>query len=97
MDIVLEVTDTFLGDRLFAWALPLRPIPYDYPQMGNGTDQIYSSWQYTPATQYLYLEPSEAAYKSAWPRDNLYRQAISLYLITWCAIYSVSLALPFRP
>jgi Delta7-sterol 5-desaturase len=88
MDIVLEVVDTFLGDQIFAWALPARPVPYNYPQMRNGTDQVYSTWQYTPATKYLYLEPSPAAYKSAWPRDNIYRQAISLYMMTWYAVHS---------
>ncbi|KAI9832067.1 MAG: c-5 sterol desaturase [Phylliscum demangeonii] len=40
-------------------------------------------YQYHPSTQYLQLQPSEWAYLSAWPRDHVLRQAISLYLITW--------------
>jgi lathosterol oxidase len=83
MDIVLEVVDTFLADYIYAWVLPSRPIPYDYPHTGNGTDRHFSSWQHKPATKYLYLEPSRAAYQSSWPRDSIYRQAITLYFITW--------------
>ena len=40
-------------------------------------------YQYQPATQYLQLEPSEWAYMSAWPRDSIFRQAVSLFFITW--------------
>jgi Delta7-sterol 5-desaturase len=83
MDIVLEVVDTYLGDQIFAWVLPARPGPVDFPHLANATDQLQSTWQYKPATKHLYLEPSSAAYMSAWPRDNIYRQAISLYMMTW--------------
>ncbi|MCJ1449275.1 MAG: c-5 sterol desaturase [Stictis urceolatum] len=38
---------------------------------------------YKPASQYLKLEPSQYAYMSALPRDNVWRQGITLYLITW--------------
>ncbi|KAL8746812.1 MAG: hypothetical protein Q9190_001217 [Brigantiaea leucoxantha] len=36
-----------------------------------------------PSSQFFHLEPSRFAYMSAWPRDNVWRQALSLYLITW--------------
>lgn len=84
MDVVLELTDTFLADYLYAWAYPARPAPYDHLALGaNGTAQTYTTWQYKPATQYINIEPSHAAYESAWDRDNNYRQALTLFLITW--------------
>lgn len=42
-----------------------------------------SAWQWEPASPYLSFEPSEAAWMSRWDRDNIWRQAISLYAITW--------------
>ena len=47
------------------------------------SDSSRSGWQYNAATQYFGLEPSEYAYMSRWDRDNIYRQTLSLYLITW--------------
>jgi len=38
---------------------------------------------YKPASEIISFEPSEWAYRSAWPRDHVCRQAISLFLITW--------------
>ena len=43
---------------------------------------IRSNWQYEPATSLLPLQPSEYAYMSQWDRDNVWRQAISLYVLT---------------
>lgn len=84
MDVVLEVTDSFIGDHFFSWVLPARPAPYDYPNVPtNSTDQVFSTWHYKPSTHFFSIEPSQAAYMSSWPRDNIYRQAISLFLITW--------------
>ncbi|KAL2754669.1 hypothetical protein ACRALDRAFT_2043597 [Sodiomyces alcalophilus JCM 7366] len=84
MDIILEIADTYVADYLYAWFMPARPAPYDLARddFANGTTGAFSAWQYKPATHFLYLEPSEAAYMSTWPRDNIYRQAISLYTIT---------------
>jgi lathosterol oxidase len=42
-----------------------------------------SAWQFTPATSYWSLQPSEYAYMSRWDRDNIYRQTLSLYFTTW--------------
>ncbi|KAI0480357.1 hypothetical protein GGR56DRAFT_625813 [Xylariaceae sp. FL0804] len=85
MDVVLELTDTFVADYVYAWAHPARPAPYDFPQLSNSSssEQTFSSWQYKPASHYIQIEPSQYAYQSAWDRDNIYRQAITLYLITW--------------
>lgn len=98
MDIVLEVFDTFLFDRLYATFLPVTAAT------GNGSGRsfikdatlTFSSVREMPtavhsASQFFQLEPSEYAYMSAWPRDNAWRQGLSLYLITWW----VSLAMIF--
>lgn len=42
-----------------------------------------SEWEYVPASQYLGVQPGEAAWMSRWDRDNAWRQAVSLYIITW--------------
>lgn len=85
MDIILEFTDTFIADYIYAWAHPAKPAPYDYPigTAANATAQSFSSWTYEPASQFINVQPSQAAWLSAWPRDNPYRQAITLYFIVW--------------
>ncbi|KAM0281323.1 hypothetical protein ACHAQH_003591 [Verticillium albo-atrum] len=84
MDIMLEITDTFAADYIYAWLLPARQVPYDDTQgpLANATSQTFSPWQYKPATQWIYLEPSEAAFQSSWDRDDFIRQLITLYTIT---------------
>jgi lathosterol oxidase len=91
MDITLEVFDTFIGDRLYATILPasLTSSANAFNELGNVFNATLSlfgnpdSYVYQPATQYFRLEPSKYVYLSAWPRDHIYRQALSLYLITW--------------
>ncbi|KAH7041126.1 uncharacterized protein B0I36DRAFT_379945 [Microdochium trichocladiopsis] len=84
MDVVLEVAETFVGDYVYAWAHPARPAPYDFPNQTNQTaQQVFSTWTYKPSSTYFTLEPSQYAYMSAWDRDNILRQAISLFFITW--------------
>ncbi|KAK2604350.1 hypothetical protein N8I77_007289 [Diaporthe amygdali] len=86
MDIVLEVADTLFGDYLYARFHPIQPAPYDFPHPpSNDTvnDRAFSAWTYKPATHYFSLEPSQYAYMSQWPRDNILRQALSLFLIVW--------------
>ena len=83
MDVVLEVTDTFMFDYMYAWLLPAKL--HDFPDhvAANASARAFSTWQYKPATVFLSLEPSEAAYMSAWSRDNIFRQSVSLFLIMW--------------
>jgi lathosterol oxidase len=90
MDVVLEFTDTFIADYVYAWAHPAKPAPYDFPAdiASNASAQTFSSWTYEPASQFINVQPSQAAYMSAWPRDNLFRQLITLYFIVWCAYIS---------
>ncbi|KAK3401183.1 putative C-5 sterol desaturase [Sordaria brevicollis] len=83
MDVVLEVSDQFMFDYMYAWLLPAKPSFYDFPDKTNATAQALSNWVYKPATAFFSLEPSQAAYQSIWARDNIYRQALSLFLILW--------------
>ncbi|KAI1844959.1 hypothetical protein JX265_009587 [Neoarthrinium moseri] len=84
MDVVNELWDTFIGDYAYAYLLPARPAPYDFPDSTiNSTQQVFSAWRYEPATKYLQVQPSQYAYMSAWDRDNIYRQSVNLFLITW--------------
>ena len=48
-----------------------------------GVDVLRSTWQFEPASQYMSVQPSEYAYMSRWDRDNVWRQTISLYILTW--------------
>lgn len=90
MDVVLEIVDTFMGDYLYATLHPSKPVPYDFPDLNtNGTASGFDQWSYTPSTSWFSLEPSEYAYMSAWPRDNIYRQGLSLFFITWYVNLSI--------
>ena len=98
MDIVLEVFDTFLLDRLYATVYPsTTPIIADRLLKDAATaTSTFSSMRELPTplqrtTQFFTLDPSPYAYLSAWPRDNIYRQALSLYFITWLAAVLPSL------
>jgi Delta7-sterol 5-desaturase len=79
MDVILEIWDTYLGDYVFAHAHPAQSIAFNYFNVHNTTT---STWEYKPASSYIEFEPSRYAFMSAWDRDNIYRQAISLWTIT---------------
>lgn len=49
----------------------------------QGVDVLQSTWQFEPASQYLSVQPSEFAYMSRWDRNNVWRQTVSLYILTW--------------
>ncbi|RAK79797.1 sterol desaturase family protein [Aspergillus fijiensis CBS 313.89] len=90
MDIALEIWDTFIGDRLYSSLLPLSlsssvSIP-GLNTAANSTLSLFGAsepYVYEPATQLFSLEPSKYAYLSAWPRNNIYRQFLSFFLIVW--------------
>ncbi|KAI9677595.1 MAG: c-5 sterol desaturase [Caeruleum heppii] len=86
MDVVLEVFDTFGFDRLWATLLPASSAS-DFVRSTlvdkTSTRELPTLYHYQPASQFLPLEPSEWAFRSALPRDNIIRQTISLYLISW--------------
>ncbi|KAG0648495.1 Sterol-C5-desaturase [Hyphodiscus hymeniophilus] len=92
MDIALELCDTYIFDHVYAVLLPASPAPFNLKSgVSNATfwDASSSPWQYEPASQYISFEPREAAYLSQWTRDNIIRQLISLYFITWIAGASI--------
>ncbi|KAJ5752331.1 hypothetical protein N7520_009248 [Penicillium odoratum] len=90
MDIILELWDTFVGDRMYSTLLP-NSIASSVSLQGlvntaNSSLSLFGAAEpfiYEPATQLLHLEPSKYAYLSAWPRNNIYRQFTSFFLITW--------------
>lgn len=90
MDVVLEIFDTFLFDRLYAMALPASKATYLNNMLKDVVvpSPTFSSMREAPtaihhASQFLSLQPGPYAYMSALPRDSAWRQGISLYLITW--------------
>ncbi|KAI1429332.1 hypothetical protein F5Y12DRAFT_727782 [Xylaria sp. FL1777] len=78
MDVVLEIWDTYVGDYAFAKLHPARSVASDYFNVHNTT----TSWQYKPSSSYIEFQPSQYAYMSAWDRDNIIRQALSLWTVT---------------
>lgn len=93
MDIVLELFDTYIADYCYAKALPASGTSFLTETVKAVASSTFSSlregataapaFSYQPSTSFFTLEPSQYAYQSAWPRDSVYRQALSLYLITW--------------
>jgi Delta7-sterol 5-desaturase len=94
MDVVLEGFDTFLFDRLYATLFPATPGAATYNAFQNVANATVSSmqeipaayqnkFQYKPGSKYLSFEPSSYAYSTSWPRDDIARQAVTLFLITW--------------
>lgn len=92
MDVVLEAFDTYLFDYIYAFAVPSPVAHLGKTAASNGTYSAIpempspaQTWQFEPASQYLSFPPTEYAWMSSWMRDNIYRQATSLFLITWYA------------
>lgn len=92
MDVVLEGLDTYLFDYLYAWALPVQaPVSPNATlssirELPTGTPYQPPQWEFKPSTSYFQFTPGPAAYQSQWPRDYLWRQAFSLFLITWFVV-----------
>ena len=94
MDIVLQVSDTFLFDRFWSIVYPTSTLNYPKNAVKDATT-TFSSIRELPtaihsSTQFFQLAPSRYAYMSEWPRDNIWRQFCTLYLITWYASSSCS-------
>ncbi|WPH02063.1 putative fatty acid hydroxylase [Acrodontium crateriforme] len=101
MDVVLEVFDTYLFDRIYAAAFPLQSSLGGFDPISTITASLKganatwnssgatvdgalrSSWTWEPASQYFSVQPSEYAYLSRWDRDDVWRQTLSLYAMTW--------------
>lgn len=90
MDIVLEVFDTLIFDRIYALLLPATTVNVASNKVKDAATTTFSSMceaptQYHAASQFLQLTPSRFASMSTLQRDDIWRQTISLYLITWFA------------
>ncbi|KIX98022.1 uncharacterized protein Z520_06101 [Fonsecaea multimorphosa CBS 102226] len=95
MDIVLEIVDTLVLDRVYATLLPASPSSYLQQKFNNVATSTFSSirenatsapqysYIYEPASRFVNLKPTEWTYSSSWPRDNIFRQGISLFFIVW--------------
>ena len=89
MDLVLEFSDKYIFDYIYATLLPLDAAPRFHP---NGTFSSIrvspttypvSTWEFKPASQFLQFQPSQYAYMSQWNRDYWIRQFVSFFFITW--------------
>ncbi|EEH41366.1 C-5 sterol desaturase [Paracoccidioides lutzii Pb01] len=95
MDVVLEIFDTLVFDYLYATFAPAKgaagaadgaPLSPTISNGVNATDSIFASageYVYQPSSSYFSLQPSKYAYMSSLHRDNIFRQGLTLYLITW--------------
>jgi len=95
MDVVLEVFDALFLDRVYSTLFPASSSSYasqfakdvvtstfsSMREMGTSTPQ--HEYIYKPASRYLNLGTNQWTHSSTLPRDNSYRQALSLGLITW--------------
>ncbi|GAO16265.1 uncharacterized protein UV8b_08216 [Ustilaginoidea virens] len=85
MDVILDLCETFVGDHVFAWLHPAQPGAHSHIVSSNYTSPSPYGLpcHYEPPTKYFTIAPSPAACMSSWPRDNVFRQSINLFLIFW--------------
>ncbi|KAJ5294639.1 hypothetical protein PENANT_c006G11057 [Penicillium antarcticum] len=76
MDVFLDILDTLILDRCYAFLSPDL-------NAGLGYSNATSSQLNRHVKVYYPMEPSRWAEASLWKRDSLARQALSLYVITW--------------
>lgn len=100
MDIVLDVADTFVFDRLYALALPARAsnattagLDIDLSKSAAAAGQFNEA-----VNRYYPLAPSQWATASLLARDALPRQILSLFVLAWLfasSIYLIGSALMY--
>lgn len=73
MDVILDVLDTFVFDRFYAWV-----IPGDIGALINASPLLNQH-----VSAYYPLQPSKWAERSHWKRDNILRQSLTLFLVSW--------------
>lgn len=86
MDLVLEGFDAYVFDRLYATLLPTQNLNITSQLASENvfaTASCLDNYDFKPASKYLSFPPSEYACMSTLPRENIWRQLISLYIITW--------------
>lgn len=72
MDVLLDVLDTFVLDRVYAAVLPVHGQAFKPSATLNEN-----------VGRYFELVPSEWALRSRWPREFIGRQFVSFFAITW--------------
>ncbi|KAG5288000.1 C-5 sterol desaturase [Histoplasma ohiense] len=89
MDVILEVFDTLIFDYFYAKLSPAKDasaISSSFNNSLNVTKYDFvgaGGYVYQPTTTYFKLQPSIYAYTSSLPRDYIWRQLLTLYIITW--------------
>ena len=73
MDVILDVLDTFVLDRFYAWVLP----------GAAGQEGVADPLLNQHVNLYYPLQPSKWAEASQWKRDNMARQSLTLFLLSW--------------
>ena len=81
--------DFFVFDYAYAAIAPAPAFNARDVAANASSLQALSPWTYKSSTFLFELEPSRYAYMSSLPRNNVFRQYISLFLITWYATLSV--------
>lgn len=76
MDIFLDVLDTLILDRFYASLSP-------DPAATFNNDTLSTANLNRHIRLYYPMQPSKWAEASLWKRDDIARQALSLYMITW--------------
>lgn len=92
MDIILELLDEYVLDDLYAKLLPPSPLPSPSPPSTRSawlplTSLPFpiSSSDISPTNETLHA--SSSILTSAWPRDHLFRQILSLSVVTIIGIH----------
>ena len=82
---IKQTVSAFLPEPTIAGSIGGYDYNSTYTAAANllSTSSPRSSWTFQPASDTFSFQPSEAAYMSSWDRDNMWRQALTLYAITW--------------
>ena len=90
MDVVLEAFDSYLFDPIYARLLPAAPA-YNalrtnssaaFSRISEVPTAYYNNYKFKRASEYIQFTPGLSAHLTSLPRDNPFRQFLSLYLIT---------------
>ncbi|KAG6824770.1 hypothetical protein H0H92_005869 [Tricholoma furcatifolium] len=93
MDLVLHLADEYVLDNVWAKLVPLSAFSTPYQSSLNGTLGATSTWSQLvkhlphPDLASLYSSASSIPQVSAWPRDYIPRQLISLCTMTLIGIH----------
>ncbi|EDN09721.1 C-5 sterol desaturase [Histoplasma mississippiense (nom. inval.)] len=89
MDVILEVFDTLIFDYFYAKLSSAKDASAISSRFNNSLNETKydfvgaGGYVYQPTTTYFKLQPSIYAYTSSLPRDYIWRQLFTLYIITW--------------